>query len=92
MSRAFCKICNRPTTFNKRECLSCLTPIARAKRKKTETLKPQPQCPRHCGTGLKQIKPGRFRCNNCGAVFEADDFSFVDERPAVNAEKKERRA
>jgi hypothetical protein len=47
-------------------------------------------CP-GCGSDgtHRQIEHGRQRCVKCNSVFEAADFSFLDDRPEYALEKKE---
>lgn len=48
------------------------------------------RCPRCDSRAVqREIEPGRYCCNRCRAVFEDDDFGYVDDRPDVNAEKRE---
>ena len=93
-TRHFCRFCARVTTFSSKACLSCAMPIANA-RVVSVVKKPPPRCPNACdlrnGAGRpKEIEPDRFQCPSCGAVFECDDFSFIDDRPQQNLEKRER--
>lgn len=83
-----CGICGGIRENNGSSCLGCGTELDKCidQRKKPKA----PRCPKcQSGTG-KEIEPGRYCCKNCQAVFEAMDFSFLDDRPDRNVEKKER--
>lgn len=87
--RMRCMICGGPRHFVDGRCVGCGTEQAKAVN--TQPRKKRPDCPR-CAKGApaRELEPGRWLCQRCNAVFEADDFSFADSRPDVNAEKRER--
>lgn len=90
--RLYCRICCGVRPMTDKLCLGCNTPRANAAvpvSKKTIVTAP-PKCP---GCGLSHsitLEPGRWRCAICNAVFEKDDFSWLDDRAERNLEKKER--
>lgn len=47
-------------------------------------------CPQCGKSKYVNMEIDRFRCEGCATIFEKDDFRFLDDRPDVNAEKKER--
>lgn len=99
LTREHCRFCNRLTTFNEKRCTSCGMPKLNAivHTPATPSVEKPPRCPNLCIGRMgfvsvpKEIEPGRFQCSICGSVFEKDDFSFLDDRPTVNAMKKESR-
>lgn len=87
-----CRYCRglRPTSHG--VCLGCGAPVERAELQlRRRTRKPR-KCPK-CGSGKYEETrdEGRFECRSCSSVFEDADFGFVDDRPEVNAMKKELR-
>lgn len=89
MSEHQCRICDGKRPHNGTICLGCGTLLVKCK---AATVKRDiRECPKCTHTGPhKLIEAGRMRCLKCTAVFEGPDFGFVDDRPEVNAEKKER--
>lgn len=88
--RHHCTICGGIRPCADGVCLGCggsaRTPAGGVPPKPARTT----PCPR-CGTFSRStLEPGRYCCRNCQAVYEADDFGFVDDRPDINAEKRER--
>ena len=49
-----------------------------------------PRCPRGCISAVYETEPGRYCCRGCSAVFEQLESGALDDRPDVNAEKRER--
>ena len=87
-----CRYCRGPRPTSRGLCLGCGAPVERAElHERKRTRKPR-KCPK-CGSGNYQQArdEGRFECRGCSAVFEDDDFEFLDTRPHINAIKKERR-
>ena len=84
-----CNMCGGVRDHNGKLCLGCGTDIARCKKpgKKGRNSESCPGCA-HSGPH-SVLEYGRRVCQKCKSVFEAADFSFVDTRPDVNAEKKE---
>lgn len=85
----FCRICRKNQLTVQGRCRSCGTPAANAKSnsKPGSGLTKCPFC--HHGSTV-QLEEGRFYCKICDKHFEDDDFGFLDTRPDVNLEKKER--
>ena len=85
-----CRICRGVRNTNGRVCLGCGTPVANAI-DRNKPKRARPTCP-ICGPRPKvsEVQPGRFECGGCRSHFEADDVGYVDTRPDVNAEKRER--
>ncbi len=77
---------------SKNQCVGCGMPAANAvvpestRKKQKMRLK----CPQCRSVVAEEIEKDRFCCNTCGAVYEAMDQGFVDDRPEQNAMKKER--
>lgn len=84
-----CRICRKHTPTDGQLCLGCGTPVENAIDNSRLKVR-KPQCPK-CNSGANyEIETGRFSCRDCMAVFEAEDFGYVDTRPDVNLDKKER--
>ena len=88
MAEHDCNICNGVRPNNGAVCLGCGSPIARCKRPKPR--KTIPRCPRGCISAVYETEPGRYCCRGCSAVFEQLESVALDDRPDVNAEKRER--
>lgn len=52
--------------------------------------KPVVKCPKCRSSNGDEFEKDRFCCQTCGAVYEAMDQGFLDDRPEQNAMKKER--
>lgn len=86
-----CRICQGDRPHNGTTCLGCGTLLVKCK--ETKEKRNRHECPGCTHTGPHQItEHGRWRCVKCTAIFEGPDFGFVDDRPEVNAAKKERAA
>lgn len=85
-----CRCCGGIRQNNGRICLGCGTPLHQCEIPRKPRVS-KVDCP-SCGKRSPQvvIEPGRYRCTACNSIFEADDFSFLDDRPDVSLEKKER--
>lgn len=84
-----CRICLGDRPNNGTICLGCGTALIKCQ--ETRKKKPVTECPGCRSNGpFKSIEAGRFRCPKCTAVFESGDFGFLDDRPDINVEKKER--
>ena len=90
MAVLYCNFCRgiRPATAT--HCLGCGAPLARTKQPQQPKGAGRPPCPACRRTRSREIEPDRYECRDCGAVFERDDFGYLDDRPDVNAEKRER--
>lgn len=85
-----CKCCGGSRPHNGEICLGCGTPILKCKPSKS-TNRFRSSCPQCASDGPHVVlEAGRYRCPKCTAVFEQPDFGFVDDRPDINAEKKEK--
>jgi transposase-like protein len=85
-------MCRKVSPHDGRRCLGCGTPIANAK--VTTKAPAKPRCP-NCGSGKNKPVLGdesRLECQACHAAFELPDGYALDDRPDVNAEKRERMA
>lgn len=84
-----CRFCGGQRENDGETCLGCGSPLD-----KCQDMKPKcsrSKCPGCTHTGPHQtLEQGRFRCLKCTAVFEHGDFGYLDDRPHVNVEKKER--
>lgn len=86
----FCRYCQheRQTTEGGL-CTGCGAPAANARLRQP---KPQtslaPKCPR-CGCRKASALDKSWLCNKCGTEFELSDLFFLDDRPDVNAMKRE---
>ena len=92
MTTIFCRFCNGSRHVNAlKQCDGCGMPAANAnvpesvRKQKTLRLK----CPKCRGNHIREIEADRFNCETCDAVFEAADMGYVDDRPEINAMKKE---
>ena len=84
-----CRICNGHRPHNGKQCLGCSADLVRCKRAKIK--RNWNECPGCTHTGPHKLTDDRqYRCHKCGATFEGPDFSFVDDRPDINVDKKER--
>jgi len=84
-----CRICRGDRPNDGVICLGCGTALLKCQ--ETRKKRPVTECPGCRASGpFKVLEAGRFRCTKCTAVFEQGDFDFVDDRPDVNVEKKER--
>lgn len=85
-----CNMCRKVQEHDGKRCLGCGTPVANAK---VPTKSPsKPRCP-GCGSGNNKPVPwdeSRLECQACHAVFELPDGVALDDRPDVNAMKRER--
>lgn len=88
-----CRICSGQREVIGSSCGGCGTPIANAEVKRKKSAKrnagrTKPKC-RACKRFNTRLHgDGQYLCIDCGAMFEGDDFSFVDDRPEHNAMKK----
>ena len=84
-----CNFCNGIRPIHAGLCTGCGTPVIRCK---PPTIKRnRNECPGCTHTGPHELmETGRYRCQKCTAIFEGPDFGFMDDRPEVNAAKKER--
>lgn len=88
--RTWCPVCRKNKSGMKgREalCCSCATALQEPPPKKRVG---QQTCSGCGGVTDVQIEPGRFHCRKCNSVVEPLEFAFMDTRPEVNAEKRER--
>lgn len=87
--RIKCRICRGERDVYAGVCVGCNTPaenaVDRSKARPTT-----PRCPR-CGPSGRAVAldSERWECRACGAVFEKLEFTFADDRPGPNAEKRE---
>lgn len=84
-----CRPCGKVSPHDGRICLGCGTPIAKAKAPSKPAATKQ-VCPKCKSGGYRVLEPGRFICNGCQTVYEELDGYAWDDRPDVNAEKRER--
>lgn len=86
----YCRCCAGVRPNNGVVCLGCGTALISCERKQPARMS-KVDCP-CCAKRSPQvlIEPGRYRCTACNSIFEADDFSFFDDRPDVSLDKKER--
>ena len=85
----YCGICQKQRQGQNGRCESCgsLVSTAKVKPPRSSTC---PPCPK-CGTYQSTLRSdGYWHCRTCGGLHEPDDFGFLDDRPDVNAEKRER--
>lgn len=82
-----CKFCQGERETNGAVCLGCGSDISQARVKPKKQLRNCPKCSSHRASELDEY---RYTCRDCGAVFEDLDFSFLDDRPHIALEKKER--
>lgn len=85
----YCKCCRGIRPNDGLICQGCGTALLHCRVVKQK--KPRIECAQ-CGSNgpFREREPGRKVCVKCNGVFEAADFSFVDDRPDINVEKKER--
>lgn len=86
-----CRYCNGMREFTTRQCLGCGSPkvnamVPAASLNKSKTF----QCPKCRSNRTSGMEDERHVCADCKAVFEADDFGYLDSRPEENAIKRER--
>ena len=90
-TRIHCRFCGGARPTGSGRCLGCGAPVANAELKPRKRSRPPRRCPR-CGSNRhRERHDNTFECSACSAVFEDADFGFVDDRPEVNAMKKEGR-
>jgi DNA-directed RNA polymerase subunit RPC12/RpoP len=84
----WCRICRRqrPESGKCSSCGTGLTPYYEPKAKA-----PSPSCPKCRGKHTQATPHGSRVCRDCGAEFEPVEVGYLDTRPDVNAEKRERR-
>ena len=82
-----CRFCQGVRPVLLKRCQGCGSPVENAR----DNSKPRAkrQCPKCQSGSYQEIDAGRYVCRSCQGVYEDDDFSFVDSRPDVNAEKLE---
>jgi len=86
-----CRICGGNRPCDEKHCLGCGTELVRCKAAKLK--RNWNECPACTHTGPHKLTSDKqFRCQKCGATFEGPDFNFVDDRPDVNVDKKDRLA
>lgn len=86
-----CRYCNGVREFTTRQCLGCGSPKANAMVPAGSLSKKKAfRCPKCKSTRTSCLEDERHVCADCRAVFEADDVGFLDTRPDINAEKRER--
>lgn len=93
MTQGFCRFCNGKRRVNaKTQCEGCGMPVANAHvpEPARKLAKLRLKCPKCRRTHIAEIEKDRFNCETCDAVFEAADVGYLDTRPDINAEKKER--
>mgnify|MGYP006908234776 CR=1 FL=1 len=86
-----CRFCNGPRRTLGGVCLGCGMPVANARDNRRPAKKRPRRCPRCRSDRCTEVSPGEYKCNECSADFENDDFSFVDDRPEENLDKKSRK-
>lgn len=84
-----CRPCGKVSPHDGKICLGCGTPIANAKAAKAPA-GPKRVCPKCKSGSYRVLEEGRFVCRGCAAVYEELDGFAWDDRPDVNAEKRER--
>lgn len=86
-----CRMCGGQRPHNGRECLGCGAPIERAW-DSSQTNTERIMCPK-CNSGAHERRADdSYTCRACGAWFESLEVGYLDDRPDVNAEKRERPA
>lgn len=86
----FCGICSGKRDNVGGMCSGCGGEVSEVRM--SANPKPKPvQCPQ-CGprTDAYPLGRGEHHCRRCGVKFSPVEFAFVDTRPEVNAEKRER--
>ena len=48
-----------------------------------------PACPACHSSNRQELEPGRWLCRGCAGIFETEDVGYLDDRPDVNAQKRE---
>ena len=86
-----CNICQGRRESAGGVCLGCGTPVANA-RMPGKVSASKPRCPNCKRSQSRELERGRFLCGHCRAVFEREDVGYLDDRPAINAEKRERQS
>lgn len=89
-----CRICNgKERRIYSGLCDGCGHPVhnVELRPKKPSDFMNVPACPACHGLNRKELEPGRFLCLKCNAIYEHGDCGFVDDRPDINAMKKEAR-
>ena len=86
-----CHFCNGEREHDGKVCLGCGSPVHSCAPRNT---KPRSKnCPACRNPGPHQmISFERYRCRGCSVIMEKQDFCFVDDRPELNAIKKEEAA
>lgn len=96
MSKQFCKICRGQRGVmlvgTSKMCEGCGTPADNCFLTVTEKAKQKLvlKCPLCRSPNADLLEARRWLCATCGTVYEALEQSFLDDRPDVNLEKKER--
>lgn len=93
MKDHYCKFCDGKRPNDGEFCLGCGSQLAKCARSVAPDRVNVPRCP-ICSSKAKpeQMADGQIKCSTCLTLFEKTDFSFLDTRPDVNAQKKEKAA
>ena len=84
-----CRICQAVSPTDGTMCLGCGTPLRNAiNRNKQHRVRPH-LCPECHSNNYRVLEPDRFCCTKCNSVFEPDDMGYLDDRPLMNAIKRE---
>jgi hypothetical protein len=85
----YCKCCRGIRPNDGVICQGCGTALVHCR--VTKQKKTRIDCPACASSGPhRQLEPGRMTCVKCNGVFEGGDVGYLDDRPDVNVEKKER--
>lgn len=88
-----CRFCKGSRNVYHGLCDGCGHPAANVE-VKPATNKPAkvyriPVCPACHSTNRTELESHRWMCNKCGGIFEREDMGYVDDRPDINAQKRE---
>ena len=82
-----CRYCDGERQVVLGICTGCGSPRSMAARRMKGRKKAE-KCPKCKSPRIRLRETKEFHCMDCGAEFEAYDFSFLDDRPENNAIKK----